>query len=30
KFITRRFQLEPLAGVRERAGDLTGAFDFLP
>jgi acid phosphatase len=30
KFITRRFQLEPLAGVRERTGDLSGAFDFVP
>jgi acid phosphatase len=30
KFITRRFQLEPLPGVRERTGDLTGAFDFVP
>jgi len=30
KFITRRFQLEALPGVREHAGDLTGAFDFLP
>jgi phospholipase C len=28
KFITRRFELEPLAGVREKAGDLTAAFDF--
>jgi acid phosphatase len=28
KFITRRFDLEPLAGVREKAGDLTAAFDF--
>ncbi len=28
KFITRRFALEPLAGVREKAGDLTPAFDF--
>jgi acid phosphatase len=30
KFITRRFQLEPLPGVRERTGDVTGAFDFEP
>jgi len=30
KLITRRFELEPLPGVRERMGDLTGAFDFLP
>jgi acid phosphatase len=28
KFITHRFALEPLAGVREKAGDLTGAFEF--
>jgi acid phosphatase len=28
KFITRRFDLEPLAGVRERAGDLTAALDL--
>jgi phospholipase C len=28
KFITRRFELEPLPGVREKAGDLTAAFDF--
>ena len=28
KFITRRFALEPLPGVRATAGDLTGAFDF--
>jgi acid phosphatase len=28
KFVTRRFQLEPLAGVRENVGDLTAAFDF--
>jgi len=28
KFITRRFELEPLAGVREKAGDLTGAFEL--
>jgi phospholipase C len=27
KFITRRFALEPLPGVRERAGDLTAAFE---
>jgi len=26
KFITRRFHLEPLPGVRENSGDLTGAF----
>ena len=28
KFITRRFDLEPLPGVREKAGDLTAAFAF--
>jgi acid phosphatase len=28
KLVTRRFGLEPLAGVREKAGDLTNAFDF--
>ena len=28
KFITLRFGLEPLPGVREKAGDLTGAFAF--
>ena len=28
KFITRRFGLEPLPGVRARAGDLTNAFGF--
>ncbi|MEO9135522.1 MAG: acid phosphatase [Casimicrobiaceae bacterium] len=28
KFITRRFDLEPLPGVRAGAGDLTPAFDF--
>lgn len=28
KFITRRFGLEPLPGVRTGAGDLTAAFDF--
>ncbi len=28
KFITRRFGLEPLPGVRAKAGDLTNAFDF--
>jgi phospholipase C len=26
KFITKRFSLEPLAGVRERMGDLTPAL----
>ena len=28
KLITRRFELEPLAGARANAGDLTAAFDF--
>jgi phospholipase C len=28
KFITRRFELEPLPGVRANAGDLTAAFDL--
>ena len=28
KFITRRFGLEPLSGVRANVGDLTGAFVF--
>jgi acid phosphatase len=28
KFIARRFDLEPLPGVRARMGDLTPAFDF--
>jgi acid phosphatase len=28
KFITRRFGLEPLPGVRDGAGDLLTAFDF--
>jgi len=28
KFITRRFELEPLPGVRKNAGDLTNAFVF--
>lgn len=28
KFITRRFALEPLPGVRAQMGDLTAAFDF--
>ena len=28
KLITRRFGLEPLPGVREKAGDLTNAFAF--
>jgi acid phosphatase len=27
KFITRRFALEPLPGVREKAGDLTNALE---
>jgi phospholipase C len=29
KFITLRFGLEPLPGVRANAGDLTGAFEFV-
>jgi len=28
KFITRRFGLEPLPGVRASAGDLANAFDL--
>ncbi|MCX7173012.1 MAG: acid phosphatase [Proteobacteria bacterium] len=28
KFITRRFGLEPLPGVRKNAGDMVNAFDF--
>ena len=28
KLITRRFELEPLPGVREKAGDLTNALDL--
>lgn len=28
KFLTRRFELEPLPGVRAKAGDLTNAFVF--
>jgi phospholipase C len=28
KFITRRFGLDPLPGVRQKAGDLTNAFIF--
>jgi phospholipase C len=28
KFITRRFGLDPLPGVRPNVGDLTAAFDF--
>jgi phospholipase C len=28
KFITRRFGLEPLPGVRPNAGDLTAALDL--
>jgi acid phosphatase len=28
KFITRRFALEPLPGVREKAGDLTNALEL--
>jgi acid phosphatase len=30
KFITRRFDLEPLPGVRSQMGDMTAAFDFVP
>jgi len=30
KLITRRFELEPLPGVRANMGDLTNAFDFRP
>jgi acid phosphatase len=30
KFITERFGLEPLPGVREKAGDLTNALSFSP
>jgi len=29
KFITRRFALEPLPGMRDGAGDLLNAFDFV-
>ena len=28
KFITKRFKLAPLSGVREQAGDLSNAFEF--
>jgi hypothetical protein len=28
KFLTRRYQLQPLPGVRPAAGDLTGALDL--
>jgi phospholipase C len=28
KFITKRFGLEPLAGVRANVGDLTAALDL--
>jgi len=28
KFITKRFNLNPLTGVRESSGDLTNAFEF--
>jgi len=28
KLITKRFDLEPLPGVREKTGDLTGALDL--
>jgi phospholipase C len=30
KLITRRFELEPLPGVRANTGDLSNAFDFRP
>lgn len=30
KFITLRFELQPLPGVRPNAGDLQNAFDFKP
>ena len=30
KFITRRFELEPLPRVRANMGDLSNAFDFRP
>ena len=30
KFITRRFELEPLPGARAGAGDLTNALDLAP
>jgi phospholipase C len=30
KLITRRFDLEPLPGVRQNAGDLTAALDLIP
>lgn len=30
KFISRRFDLEALQGVREKAGDLSNAFEFKP
>ena len=30
KFITRRFGLDPLPGVRAGAGDLTNALDLAP
>jgi hypothetical protein len=30
QLITLRFGLEPLPGVRERAGELTNALDFAP
>ena len=30
KFITRRFELEPLPGVRANMGDLTNGFDLRP
>ncbi len=30
QFLTRRFQLEPLPGIRTRLGDLSNAFDVEP
>jgi phospholipase C len=28
QFLTRRFKLEPLPGVRTQLGDLSNAFEF--
>ncbi len=30
QFLSKRFQLEMLPGIRTRMGDLTKAFDFSP
>jgi len=30
KFVTHRFDLEPLSGVRYGVGDLTNAFTLRP